>query len=284
MDPFTFTPWHPIGVKRIIATGSSNHVALVDDKTVLKFPVVPSNEEAIFTPKGQAFRRILRQNAVQGLLVEEQILRTLGEHPRIISLKQKKHKDGLLIEYAPNGSVENYLRDVEHNILMDQRLKWALQTAEGLAYVHNRNVLHCDMSVGNLLLDSNMNIKLSDFQGKLLQPDGTVILDGGVGENSMSWMPRADRGLSNRKTDIFALGTVIYIITTGRVPFPGLVSMEDEDEVQRRFQAREFPTLERRLGGDVVRRCWTGAYESVSEVITDLQELSTGSQGATSCS
>ena len=283
MDPFTFNPWYPIGIKRIIAAGSSNYIALVDDNTVLKFPIAPPNEENLFTPKDQAFRRTFRQNAVQGLLIEEQILRTLGQHPRIIGLKQKKHKDGLLIEYAPNGSLESYLRDVKHNISLDQRLKWALQTAEGLAYVHNQNVLHCDMSVGNLLLDSNMNIKLSDFQGKLLQPDGTVIFNGGVGENTMSWMPRADRGLSNCKTDIFALGTVVYIITTGRLPFPGLVSVEDEDEVQRRFRTREFPTLERHLGGDVVRKCWTGVYESVSEAITDLRELLTGPQGAANC-
>lgn len=284
MDPLTFTPWHPIGTKLIITAGSSNYVALVDDNTVLKYPLAPLDEEDLFTPKGQAFRRTFRQNAAQGLLVEERILRTLGQHPRIIRLKQKKHKDGLLIEYAPNGSVESYLRRVKHNISLDQRLKWALQTAEGLAYVHDRNVLHCDLGIGNLLLESNLNIKLSDFQGKLLQPDGTVILDGGVRENTMSWMPRADQGLSNRKTDIFALGTVIYIITTGCLPFPGLISMEDEDEVQRRFRMHEFPTLERRLGGDVVRKRWNGAYESVSEAITDLQELSTGPQGAAACS
>ena len=275
MDPFEFLPWYPRGIRNFIAAGASNYVALFDECTVLKFPIVPPHETGLFPPEGRAYRRNFRKHAVQGLEVEEQILNTLGRHPRIIQLRQK-HEDGLLLEYMPNGSVERYLRDVAPDTSLEQRLKWALQAAEGLSYVHVKNVLHCDISVGNLLLDSDLNTKLSDFQGRLLHPNGTVILDGGAAESIISSMPRADRNSCNYKTDIFALGTAIYFMITGQPPFPDLDAVDDEDEIQKRFKGGEFPPLERYQGGNVVRNCWAGAYESATETMLDLQELSSG--------
>lgn len=153
----------------------------------------------------------------------------------------------------PNGSVERYLRNVAPNTSLNQRLKWALQAAEGLAYGHAKNGLHCDISVGNLLLDSDLNIKLSDFQGRLLHQSGTVILNGGAAESVMSSMPRPDRNHCDPKTDIFALGTAIYLMITGHPPFPGLDTVDDEDKIQRRFEGGELPPLEQHRDGDVAR-------------------------------
>ena len=155
----------------------------------------------------------------------------------------------------PNGSVGKYLRDVAPDTMLPQRLKWALQAAEGLAYAYTKNVLHYDMSVGNLLVDSDLNIKLSDFQGRLLDPNGTVILDGGAAESTMSSMPRPNQNYCDRKTDIFALGTAVYFMITSHPPFADLDTVDDEDEIQRRFRDGEFPRLETRCGGHVIQRC-----------------------------
>jgi serine/threonine protein kinase len=80
------------------------------------------------------------------------------------------------------------------------------QAAEGLAYIHMENVIHCDVSIGNLLLDINLSIKLCDFQGRFLHLSGHVALDGGAAESAMSSMPRPNRNYQDRKTDIFAYG------------------------------------------------------------------------------
>ena len=121
---------------------------------------------------------------MKGLKVEEQILGILGKHPRIIQLKGK-HEDGILLEYLPHRSVERHLRSHAHT-LVEQRLRWGRQAAEGLAYIHTKNVLHCDVSVGNLLLGADLSIKLCDFQGRLLHTDGNVALDGAAAESAMS--------------------------------------------------------------------------------------------------
>lgn len=124
MDPFEFRPWYPRGVSSFVTAGASNYIAHFDGETVLKFLLVPPAEEDVYTGKGLECRRNLRKAAVEGLVVEQQILEELGEHPRIICLVQK-HEDGLLLEYMPNGSVERHLRNVSPDITLNQRLDWA---------------------------------------------------------------------------------------------------------------------------------------------------------------
>lgn len=136
------------------------------------------------------------------------------------------------------------------------------------------------MSVGNLLLDSDLNTKLGDFQGKLLDSQGTVLLDGGATESVTSSMPWPDGNHCDCSTGIFALGTTIYFIITGQPPFPDPDTVDDEDEIQRRFEAGEVPSLEDHQGGDVVRESWTGTYRCADELVVDLLVLQLARNGS----
>lgn len=72
------------------------------------------------------------------------------------------------------------------------------------------------------LLDDDLTVKLCDVQGRLLRLDGSVDKDGLASENIKSFMPRADPNHSDRKTDIFALGSAFSYIMQGHEPFPDL--------------------------------------------------------------
>jgi hypothetical protein len=80
--------------------GANHYIAFFNDTAVLKFPVTLRQENIIYSVEAQRFRNSLRAVAVKGVKVEEQILRVLSKHPRIIQLKAK-HEDGLLLEYLP---------------------------------------------------------------------------------------------------------------------------------------------------------------------------------------
>jgi serine/threonine protein kinase len=117
--------------------------------------------------------------------------------------------------------VAQYLRQTNVSPTTSQRLKWAQQAAEGMAYIHRLGVLHCDTNANNLL-DEDLDIKFADFQRRYLSLDGTILLNGLSSENVKSSMPRSDPNYADQKTDIFALGSAIYYMMTGHEPFPEL--------------------------------------------------------------
>ncbi|KAH6702153.1 hypothetical protein BKA61DRAFT_435501, partial [Leptodontidium sp. MPI-SDFR-AT-0119] len=117
--------------------------------------------------------------------------------------------------------------------------------AEGTAYIHSSSVLYCDIIINNLLLDNDLNIKVADFQGRYLAPDGSVLLDRRSSENVKSLMPRSDPNYADKKTDIFALDFAIHYIIEGNELFLELNSLDNDNksEITRRYTFNCFPFL-----------------------------------------
>jgi len=164
--------------------------------------------------------------------------------------------------------VQQYLSGNKPTI--QQRLRWSSQAAEATAVVHKKNVIHRDIHVRNLLLDAELNIKLCDFQGRLLGPDGNTEREGGSCENVKSSMPQTDPNIANQRTDIFALGSAIYYILEGHEPFPELDCVLDEEEITWRFASGQFPELQPFVLRSIIHKCWRGEYGSAENVMKDI--------------
>ena len=240
----------PEGVDKIIGFGSSSFIGRIDDRIVLKYPRVP----------GEHWSR---------LEVEGAIYETLGPHPRIIACFGLDER-GLKLEYATMGTVREFLGR-SGCVTPKMRLKWCRQAGEALAHVHAKQVVHCDVSTRNFLLDKSLDVKLSDFQGLCTTSSGATMY-GLALENPKSFLPRpADR--SDRISDLFALGTAIYEIVTGHEPYPDLDELDDEEEIEKRYEGGQFPDLDDVLGGQIIQRCWSLAYRNVDSCVEDLADL-----------
>jgi serine/threonine protein kinase len=88
-----------------------------------------------------------------------------------------------LTEYAPKGNLSDYIAE-NPDIPLEQKLRWCKQAAEAANYIHEKNVLHCDVNSRSFLLDINFDLLLADFQGVLLSTDGEALLDGQYWESS----------------------------------------------------------------------------------------------------
>ncbi|KAH9216223.1 kinase-like domain-containing protein [Leptodontidium sp. 2 PMI_412] len=153
--PFYF----PDGVREFLAIGSNTFIGLVDKTTVCNYPQIADDESAIAS-----------------LQVEATISEAIGPHDRIIGF-QGRLGDGLLLEYTPHGSLARYVS--ENPTTEEQRLNWSRQDTEAVAVIHAKGVIHCDIKMPNLLLDSELNVKLCDFQGRLLGSEDQILSDGG---------------------------------------------------------------------------------------------------------
>lgn len=137
--------------------------------------------------------------------------------------------------------------------------------AQGLQAVHSMGVAQCDISPRNFLLDSNLNLMISEFAGSSLlgsKPSPAP------GERFQT--PRMDWNKTPTvEEDIFGLGSLIYFIMTNKYLYEDVAS----DEVVRRYAHQGFPELGHLSCGPVIKRCWEGQIHTVQVVLSELEAL-----------
>jgi len=128
----------------------------------------------------------------------------------------------LVSEYVENGSLANILFNDKNNILLDWkgRFNIALGVAKGLAYLHHEClewVIHCDVKPENILLDENLEPKITDFGlAKLLNRgesnQNVSHVRGTLGYIAPEWVS----GLPiTAKVDVYSYGVVLLELLSG---------------------------------------------------------------------
>jgi serine/threonine protein kinase len=124
------------------------------------------------------------------------------------------------MELVEGGSVEQYLKK-------KQRLPWeeavdiALQVAKALEHAHEAGVIHRDLKPANLMMTHEHVIKLTDF-GIARDTTATALTAAGKTVGTYAYMaPEQIRGKPpvDKKTDLYALGCVLFEMIAGETPF-----------------------------------------------------------------
>ncbi|KAF8468869.1 hypothetical protein BDZ91DRAFT_679106 [Kalaharituber pfeilii] len=165
---------------------------------------------------------------------EEMTVLEQMDHPNIVQyFGIEVHRDRvyLFMEYCSGGSLASLL---EHGRIEDETviMIYTLQMLEGLAYLHEANIVHRDIKPENILLDHNGIIKYVDFgaakviakQGKTRITTASSKLSSMTG-TPMYMSPEVITGsVAGRRgsTDIWSLGCVVLEMATGRRPWANL--------------------------------------------------------------
>ncbi|KAK0168888.1 hypothetical protein PV327_002650 [Microctonus hyperodae] len=148
------------------------------------------------------------------------------KHPNLIRFLQAietTHRVYIIMEYAPNGSLLDMIR---RDTYIDERRsrRWFKQVLNGVEYCHNHGVVHRDIKCENLLMDQNLNLKLSDFgfaRGQMIPKDGIPLLSETYCGSYAYASPEILRGIPYQPqlSDIWSVGIVLYAMVYGRLPF-----------------------------------------------------------------
>lgn len=219
---------------------------------------------------------------------EQKIFELLEKHPPIPHLIRCYHivPNDTFLEFATNGSVAMLLNQFqERNKCGTQVLKvsqslnlrdihrWMRQLCLAAAGLERIGVLHGDMRPGNMLLDSSLNLKLSDLDrgiaigedvAVLTEPFGRL-LDDKDGEGAGTY------GKGGARTETFAIGSVYYTLLRGHEPYETESWGRDHFVILgEKFQHKEFPPLTNSVEDAIILRCWNGDYRSVRELLAEF--------------
>lgn len=204
------------------------------------------------------------QDAVRNLENEKKILATLGHHPLVTRLHCVSER-GLVFEYYQHGSLRDYYQTLPVLPSYNDRVLWCRQATEGFAYIHSKGILHNDISARNVLLASDLTIKICDFGFSTLSD--TMVMDG-MAETRYNRCPLVEGRKPCLADDIFAIGSLFFEVHSGKRPYDDRNSASVEDL----YSAGVFPTLDGISSpyAAIIRGCWYNEYTCVRDIEREL--------------
>ncbi len=222
---------------------------------------------------------------------ERQILASLS-HPSIARLLDggatEEGLPYLVMELIEGVPVDRFCD--QHGLAIDERIDLFLKICEAVAYAHRHLVVHRDLKPANILVDAEGTPKLLDFGiAKLLAgtplplgPEETRT-DQRLMTPQYASPEQVTGGAVTTATDVYALGVLLYVLLTGRLPYR--VAADRPGDLERAIADRPpeppsqaAPHLRRALAGDLdnivltaLRKEASHRYPSVDLLAEDLR-------------
>ncbi len=141
---------------------------------------------------------------------------------RIIDYYKDSQYMYLVMEYAPKGDLEGYIRSLfKNNKKIDYKFLDTViyQLTEGLNVLHKNNIIHRDIKLPNILIFKDNLVKITDFGVSKLLENGKLSTNTAIG-TPYYMSPELFKGTPyNYSVDFWALGCLIYKFLTNKYPF-----------------------------------------------------------------
>ena len=157
-------------------------------------------------------------------LMEAQTLMSLRHHHiiRVLDFAVEQGTPVLIMDHAPQGTLRHRYPPGTR-LPLATTVSFVLQIASALQYAHNHSVIHRDVKPGNVLLDAEGNLLMSDFGLSLFSPSSTSLSTQEPVGTFPYMAPEQLYGKPVFASDQYALAIMAYEWLCGRRPFEGNV-------------------------------------------------------------
>ncbi|MDF1661546.1 MAG: protein kinase [Planctomycetota bacterium] len=196
----------------------------------------------------------------------------------------------MIMDLVEGGDLKDFLKEKGGRLSWKKAAKITASIAEALAHSHSKSIIHRDLKPANVFLTANGRVCLGDFGLALIMGEGPHREeDGRVGIQVVVGTPaymapeqfRRPNGVDPR-TDIYALGIVLYELLCGERPFLSDNVKELQKEHERKEapflskKVEDLPTLLIELVDRLIAKKPDWRYESAELVAKDLQGIVAG--------
>jgi TolB-like protein/tetratricopeptide (TPR) repeat protein/tRNA A-37 threonylcarbamoyl transferase component Bud32 len=215
-------------------------------------------------------------------------------HPAICTIHEVGEADGqsyIAMELVDGRSLSDKVRDGA--LRLDEVLRCGIQIADALAHAHARQVVHRDLKPANVVAGPDGRVKVLDFglakRIRELEPaiattethDSGPLTEAGTVVGTLGYMaPEQLRGQpADTRSDIWALGVLLYEIATGSRPFAGQSRFELSSNILN-APPRPLPATVPMTLRAVIDRCLekqpARRYQSANEVRAAIEAIHAG--------
>lgn len=205
-------------------------------------------------------------------------------HPGIVTIfdageDAETHEPYLVMEYICGHSLSKVLADAGRRLPVEIALRYALEIAEALDYAHSQGVIHRDIKPANVLITEDGHAKIADFGVARLNQTLTTHSGQIFGSPAYMAPEQLTKGHADARSDLFAVGVVLYSMLTGFRPFQGNSAatvcfkvMNVEPVPVTSFEADLHPALDR-IVSRAIAKDPEERYQSGAELAHDLREF-----------
>jgi signal transduction histidine kinase len=162
---------------------------------------------------GEASARFLREARAVARL----------SHPNIMTLYDVDREGDwhfLVLEHIPGQDLHSLMLESGGPLPVRDSLSAIRGALEALAYAHDRDIVHRDIKPENIMVTPDGRVKMTDFGLALARGDVRLTQEGQIVGTVLYLAPEVITGTpADRRSDLYAIGAVLYELLTGRPPF-----------------------------------------------------------------
>ena len=201
---------------------------------------------------------------------------------RMYDLGQEGPSHFITMEYVPGEDLKRFIKR-SGQLTVGKAVSIARQVSEGLAEAHHLDIIHRDLKPQNIMIDGDGNTRIMDFGiARFIEGEGLTTQGVMIGTPDYMAPEQVELEGVDQRSDIYALGIILFEMVTGRLPFEGKtplsVAMKHKNQAPpdpRDLNAQVTEDL-----SQVILRCLekekSQRYQRVEDLLADLINIEEG--------
>ena len=260
----------PYEITGIIGSGGMGIVLKGHDRALDRFVAIKLLSPHLAS-SGAARQRFLREAKAAAAVVHDNVIAIHG-------VDEFAGLPYLVMPYCRGTTLEKRIRDAGPMTLREI-LRVGLQTARGLAAAHAQGLVHRDVKPANILLEDGVErVRITDFGLARAADDASLTVTGLLAGTPHYMSPEQALGKPlDARSDLFALGAVLFTLATGKPPFRAesshavLRMVTDVEPADVRLANPDMPAWLAAIIGRLLAKDPAARYQSATEVAGMLE-------------